>query len=1181
MKANLRRANQSVKRPNEFVRCGLSALVFGWLATTTAGAAEQKSEATDVRILQMQGRVEIMPAGARTWVFTQTNQVLRAADRLRTGADSRVTLRWSDQSVLSFAALTEIEILPPDKADSLAGLSLFKGIISFFHRDKPGRIRTLTRGATASIEGTDFVLEVAEETAGERVMLAVIDGKVQFSNSQGTLTLTNSQQGVIEPGLAPRRTAGFIANNLLQWCFYYPGVLDLNDLSLTPEESQILKTSLDAYRAGDLLGALGSYPASRQSVSDSERIYHAALLLAAGQVEQNEAELAELTANNRDNRLAEALRTLIAAVKRSPKSAISNPQLATELLAASYFEQSRANGDESLRAALELARRATTVSPDFGFAWERVAELEFGFGRTRETAQALEKSLALSPRNAQALSVKGFVLAARNNIGEATIWFDRAIATDAGLGNAWLGRGLCRIRRGDSADGRNDLLVAAALEPQRSLLRSYLGKAFAEAGETALANKELMMALRLDANDPTGWLYSALLKQQQNRINEAIGDLEKSQKLNNNRSLFRSRMLLDQDLAVRSANLAGIYQDNGMSAVAQREAARAVTYDYANSSAHLFLSDSYNQLRDPTRFNLREETIWFNELLLANLLAPVGAGRLSQAVTDQEYSKLFASDGLGLASDTSWRSDDQFRQLASQYGSFGNTAWSLDLDYQHNAGVRPNNELDRTEWYTTVKQQLTPQDSVLVIAKYQDFASGDNFQYYDPAQARPNFTFEEQQKPILIGGYQHQWSPGVRTLVLGGRLVNEQQFSDLQAPQLLLIEDGAGAVVATDAQPFDVKVTDDLEVYTGELNQIVQQGSYTLVAGMLWQGGTFDYANSLSNSPLPAFFLPPVDASFSEPYQRLKGYGYLTVEPVDRLWLTAGVAYDHIEMPVNFRSPPQSGGTENRDLLGPKAAIVWSPLELATLRGIYSKSLGGVSLDESYRLEPTQLAGFGQAFRTVISESIVGSVAAPETEVMGLALDLRLSRTTYAGVQIGHIDSQVERTIGVFRLNDGIAPFAPSTTQENLDYEEKYLLVNFNQLLGEGFVLGASYLITRAELQTSLPEIPASIPGSGGNQKATLQQLGGYLLYNHPGGFFARFDARYYHQSNQGYAPALPGDSFVQLNVQAGYHFFRRRAELSVGILNLTDQDYRLNPLTYYSELPRERVFAVNFGFRF
>ena len=40
--------------------------------------------------------------------------------------------------------------------------------------------------------------------------------------------------------------------------------------------------------------------------------------------------------------------------------------------------------------------------------------------------------------------------------------------------------------------------------------------------------------------------------------------MEKSQELNDNRSVYRSQLLLDQDRAVRSANLANIYRDAGM-----------------------------------------------------------------------------------------------------------------------------------------------------------------------------------------------------------------------------------------------------------------------------------------------------------------------------------------------------------------------------------------------------------------------------------------------------------------------------------------------------------------------------------------------------------------------------------------------------------------------------------------
>jgi tetratricopeptide (TPR) repeat protein len=208
-------------------------------------------------------------------------------------------------------------------------------------------------------------------------------------------------------------------------------------------------------------------------------------------------------------------------------------------MAASYFQQSLAIRETSLERALALARQAATNSPNFGFAWERVAELEFSFGRLTPALSDLEKSLALAPRNAQALALKGFILSAENRNHEAIDWFDRAIAADGALGNAWLGRGICRIRRGDAQGGREDILVAAALEPQRSELRSYLGKAYAHTDDIPHAERELELAKRLDANDPTPWLYSALIKQEGSEINDSIRDLEKSQALNDNRSVYR------------------------------------------------------------------------------------------------------------------------------------------------------------------------------------------------------------------------------------------------------------------------------------------------------------------------------------------------------------------------------------------------------------------------------------------------------------------------------------------------------------------------------------------------------------------------------------------------------------------------------------------------------------------
>ena len=61
---------------------------------------------------------------------------------------------------------------------------------------------------------------------------------------------------------------------------------------------------------------------------------------------------------------------------------------------------------------------------------------------------------------------------------------------------------------------------------------------------------------------------------------------------------------------------------------------------------------------------------------------------------------------------------------------------------------------------------------------------------------------------------------------------------------------------------------------------------------------------------------------------------------------------------------------------------------------------------------------------------------------------------------------------------------------------------------------------------------------------------------------FARADATWYHQSNSGYTPALPGDDFVQENLYVGYRFLQRRAELMFGVLNLSGVNYNLNPLS-------------------
>jgi len=1085
-------------------------------------------------------------------------------------------------------------------------------------------------GTLAKPNGTEYLITVE----GDTTEVTLFDGEAELSNGVDKKTIHTGYQGTARPGQDIQIRTILKAKNISQWWIYYPAVLDPTEIEhgLAPAEKTQFGASLASYRAGDLQAALTNCPGYPnvtpvEPTSEAQRTYLAGLYLAVGAVDHTEAQLTNVSTNAS---LAIALRTMIAAVAlplegqradRKQKAESEDQMSSSELLALSYTHQST-NG---LKEALRAARLAVEQSRDFGFGLARVAELEFSFGHTHAAREAVTHALRVTPRNAQARALNGFLLAAENHTKEALAEFEEAIRIDPALGNAWLGRGLCKRRLGwwnsagvsprnsegnggaapqpsgtpaphsravesqELKDWLADLQTAAILEPTRSLVRSYAGKAFAEIGETRLAEKELNFARELDPNDPTPWLYSALLKQQQNQINKAIDDLESSQDRNDNRALFRSNLRLDEDRAVRSANLASIYRDAGMTEVSVREAARAVTYDYANDSAHLFLSDSYNELRDPTRFNLRYETIWFNELLLANLLAPIGAGRLSQHVSQQEYSALFEANRLGIASSTLTRSDGRVEQLASQFGTIGRTSYALDLDYQHNFGVRQNNDLDSIEWYTTLKHQFTPQDAGLLLIKYEDYHSGDNFQYYDPhASLRPNFRFDEYQHPIIVGGWHHEWSPGSHTLLLGGRLENYQRFSDRAARQLLLIP--TQPYSPSEFVPFDADYHGQLEIYTAEINQIFQLHWLTLSAGARYQSGTFDTTAQLFNpARLINFFDQRATNAIAthEDFERVTGYGYLTVTPIERLWLTAGLSYDDITYPANFRQPPISSGQDHRNQLGPKASLVWQPVPQATVRGMFTRSLGGVSLDESYRLEPTQLAGFPQAFRSLISESAVGSVAAPKYNTFGLGLDLKFPTGTYAGIQAERLETDVRRKIGVFVPVAVAGPsfipqFIPSTTDEQLDYRENAIALTLNQLVGEQLVLGANYRFTEAKLHDMLPGVPVSALSTADQTKrSNLHQASGYILFNGSSGFFARAETRWYDQHNSGYSPALPDGDFFQENLFAGYRFARRHAELRLGLLNLTGQNYHLNPLTVYEELPRERVFEARLSFLF
>lgn len=1195
---------------------GLVLLVFALRASAAPPPLlEYLTETQPGVMIQKEGQVRFKPAAAAE-IEAAVPQPVTFDEWLRTLDLSRAVVRLRDSSYVRLREFTRLDIRRQRSNPNAPSLSLRDGEIHVTSRGGRIAIPLSTPHVFAVPKGTEFLVRV--DPAAARTEVTMFEGEAELSDGQTNRTVRGGEQGIVVPGQGIVIRPILEADQLIQWWIYYPAVIDPEELEL-PDDAA-LRASRAAYEAGDVVAALQRYPGYPHPASPpgaAETTYLAALFLAAGAVDRAEHELARLEHGEPAPHWswdapqlapARALRILLRAVGHdltrpgaagvATGSAPPAPT-ASELLARSYAHQ-RTN---HLTAAREDARAAAAQSPDFGFAWARVAELEFSFGRTKAARAAVDRALARAPRHAPALALRGYLLAAGNRWPEAIAAFDAAIGVDPALGNAWLGRGLCKrrtswqigpvaLRTGNGAAPTwiEDIQTAAALEPRRSLFRSYAGKAFADAGLAKLARKEFNYAHQLDPNDPTPWLYEALLDQEEHRDNAAVHALEGSLARNDHRAVYRSEFLLDEDRAVRSSSLASVYAGAGLPDVSYREAARAVSDDAANYSAHLFLAESYNLQRDPTRFNLRYETPWFNELLLANLLAPVGGTPLSPHVSQQEYSRLFGQNRVGLSSATTYRSDGQVGELASQYGQAGSTAWSLDLDFQHNDGVRPNNDLQRIEWYTTIKQQLSSADSVLLLTKYQDYAAGDNFQYYDPASARPYYRFDESQAPIVLGGYHREWSPGLHTLVLGGRLANEQQVSDRNV-QVPLVATAGSEVIVPGAPLYDATYENDFEAYTIEWNQLFQAERHLFNLGARFQSGEFDVRDQYTpTAPDPV--LAPFRGAVNEPFERLSAYGYYTCQPVEPLRVQAGLAYDRVRYPATMRNPPVTPGGVTDDQVGPKAGVVWTPGPWVALRGAYSRSLGGVSLDQSYRLEPTQLAGFVQTYRQIMPVSLVGSVSAPEDEVAGGAVDLRLGAGTFAGVRVDRLESEAHRRIGVLTANAAVLPLPPAvpgSTAEDLDYLERSVGVSLNQLIAREWSLGARYAFSRSELHQQLSEIPLSaLAGAEQKSWSELHRAGGFAQFSHASGLFAQAGLDWYWQHNwqQRYTgtdwvtEGLPGDTFPQVNLFGGWRFPRQRGELTVGVMNLTGTDYRLSPLNYYFELPRERVFYAQLRFR-
>ncbi len=890
-----------------------------WLSPVNA---EQSCTPKTATIDSIQGNVEIQRAETSTWFKASLEHGLCNGDVVKIHPQSRAVVYLQNNTVLRLDENTEVSITEVDLGND-SSVTLLQGIVHFISRTIRG-LTIKTPYANAGVEGTEFVVKVSENTTE----VIVFEGKVVTKNEFGEVLLTDNQSALVEAGKAPKEIVNIRPRDAVNWAMYFPPVIDADNKNATLQQAASLLKTGDVQQASKLLQQVLSAEPNNGDAKALQAI---------------------IAIVNNDNNMA--LKLTNEAVQAAPDSA-------TSYIALSYALQSQMKLDQAIKSATTAVDKA----PNNSLAWARLAELQLSIGQLNKALQSAEKANDLDSSNARSKMILGFAYLTQLKTSKARETFNQAIKLDQTDPLPRLGLGLAKIRDNQLKDGRREIEIAASLDPNNSLIRSYLGKAYYEEKRSPLDAVQFEMAKELDPNDPTPWLYDAIQKQADNKPVEALQNLQQSMLLNDNRAVYRSRLLLDEDQATRSANLARIYRDLGFNRLAQNESRKSLTFDPGNYSAHQFLADSY--VNTP-----RHEIARVSELLQAKLLNPLITSPISPSAGEanlsdfqgtatsagfNEYNSLFNSNDYALLlSGTAGKNKTRSGEITA--GAFFNKGMISAGRYTGRSdGFRDNNDYDQT--VDNVFAQVRPTNKLSIQGEYKrrDGEFGDLVlkitEKVDPI--RRNITNDSKRI-----GFNYMLSQRHTFLTT----INKQIINDKSVRSngpILQIVDNASTRHNIDAQ------------------YLYSNRRIRLVAGVNYLNKKENTENILSSTSTELPFFDSKESKQNLDQKTAYLYSYLTLTPAILIVGTDYVDIDQQSGLKTWKFFPKFGVILNIDQQ--------TTLRLATFRTIRT------SLTDNQTLAPTQIAGFNQLY-----DNDLGSTA----QRIGIGLDRKFTASLATGLE--------------------------------------------------------------------------------------------------------------------------------------------------------------------------------------
>jgi len=836
--------------------------------------------------------------------------------------------------------------------------------------------------------------------------------------------------------------------------------------------------------------------------------------LRVGQVNEAQADIDASLKLIRDNSDADALASVISVVKNEKQRALALAQHATQLdpvnprawVALSYAQQA----SFKLEDALHSTERAAELTPRSSLAQGRIAELLMSLGKIRSAERAAQAAVAANPNDSRAHTILGFVHLAEIDIKKAHADFEAAIELDSSDPLPRLGLGLAIIRKGDLKTGREQIEIAVALDPTNSLLRSYVGKAYYEENTAArdkLAATQFGLAKQLDPKDPTPWFYDAILKQTQNRPVDALENLQKSIQLNDNRAVYRSRLLLDQDDAARMSTLAGVYQELGFEQLALLQGGLALAADPESPGAHRLLADIYSTL--PGYETARESELLQSQLEqplsllptapLRSQLSPLSIAARSHLLTAAgptkvslgEFNPLFLGDGAAFYADALVGSFDTLGGQAVATGLYGPLGVSAGYGHFQTQQVGTSTNVDSNAYDALFQVQLAPGASIQAEAFSFRDKRGDSIWAFDPTNITP-FTVDDSLSRLRFGA-RYAPDPGSQFLF--------SAFHQERTANFFYTSLGVTNIFNTDANSLELR-------YSAGLGPV----ALTLGAG---------HADASEGV---------VDAGPQIPSSHDNAYGYAQLSLADSaVRLQFGLSVDHLD---------DTAEKFERKEVNPKLGLILVASPGTVIRAAAFQTVQR-KLIASQTLEPTQVAGFNQLF-----EDPTGTIA----RELAIALDQSVTRRFDVGVEA----RERQLTVPLVGTANGFDDF--NWYEREVD-GYAYLLAPPRELGKQAFSCSGSLRTELAYRELRRQDLPDA---------AGIVSLDTQLVSFGLGVFCAssvtfQLVPTYIQQSGlrQAYAGAntFPIDeSFWMTNIALAYFLPRRLGRIVIGVNNLFDK---------------------------